>query len=193
MGPLRLDLNGAPSGSGFVIVSSPPQPLPGTLTLRTMDGSEGDMTLRPAAGSAGALTIKPDAVHVSGAPTTVQVLAGAASAAQNDAVIEVVEGDAVVARLELTALAEPRVRFRGRFQCRLATNGDPYNEPWGTAASGFRMYAVHGATRSIRTRRRPSRRSTVSSGSTIPSPCAHSANRSRSPFAASKPTSAGRG
>jgi hypothetical protein len=45
MGPLRLDLNGAPSGSGFVIVSSPPQPLPGTLTLRTTDGSEGDMTL----------------------------------------------------------------------------------------------------------------------------------------------------
>jgi hypothetical protein len=54
------------------------------------------------------------------------------------------EGDAVVARLELTVLAEPRVRFSGRFQCRLATNADAHDHEWGTSASSFRMYAVQG-------------------------------------------------
>jgi hypothetical protein len=144
MGPLDVSLNGASTGTGFLVVSEAAQPLPGTLTLRTMDGSEGTVTLRPSAGSAGSLTVEPSMVHVSGEPASVQVLAGAASVAQNDASIEVVEEDTVVARLDLTALADPRVRFRGRFQCRLATNSDPYNEPWGTSSSGFLMYAVDG-------------------------------------------------
>jgi hypothetical protein len=36
------------------------------------------------------------------------------------------------------------VRFEGRFQLRLATNSDPFDEKWGTADSSFRLYAVQG-------------------------------------------------
>ncbi|MCD6029611.1 MAG: hypothetical protein K0S78_1785 [Thermomicrobiales bacterium] len=144
MGPLELQVNGAASGEGFVIVSSDAVPLPATLTLRTTDGSEGDVTLRPAAGSAATLSLSPETIHVSGEPATVQIRATSPSGAQNDTTIEVVQGDQVLAQYALTAVTSPRVRFRGRFQVRLASREDPYNHHWGTDASGFRMYAVQG-------------------------------------------------
>lgn len=147
MGPLDIHLNGAPTGDGFVIVSSPAQPLPATLTLRTMDGSEGDVACRPAPGSGTVLSFTPSTVHVSGMPVEVQVLATAPSDGLNDSTIEVVQGDEVVAQFALTALAAPRVRFSGRYQVRLATDQDPFDHAWGTSGatgSFFRMYAVDG-------------------------------------------------
>jgi hypothetical protein len=75
-----------------------------------------------------------------------QVLAQAASASPNDLAVEVVAGPDVVGSLDLTALEAPEVRFSGRFQCRLATDGDPFPHEWGTDLSFFRMYAVQGAS-----------------------------------------------
>jgi len=146
MGPLDIQLNGAGSGEGFVIVSSATQPLPATLTLRTTDGSTGQVECRPSQASAASLSISPGTVYLSGMPVAVQVLASAASASRNDLVVEVVAGPDVVASLDLTALEAPTVRFSGRFQCRLATDGDPFPHEWGTDLSFFRMYAVQGAS-----------------------------------------------
>jgi hypothetical protein len=146
MGPLDIQLNGAGSGEALVIVSSATQPLPATLTLRTTDGSGVEVTCRPSQASAASLVVSPSSVHVSGAPVSVQVLAHAASVSPNDLAVEVVAGPDVVARLDLTALEAPAVRFSGRFQCRLATDGDPFPHEWGTDASFFRMYAVQGAS-----------------------------------------------
>jgi hypothetical protein len=144
MGPLEIHLNGAATGEGFVIVSDPAQPLPATLSLRTADGSAGKVECRPAPGSVATLSISPATVHVSGTPVAVQVLAITPSEGQNDTTVEVVQGHDVLSRFDLSAIAAPRVRFKGRFQIRLATNADAFDEEWGTGASGFRMYAIQG-------------------------------------------------
>jgi hypothetical protein len=141
---LEVLLNGAKSGETFVIVSGAAHPFPATLTLRTGDGSSGDVQCRTAQGSGATVTLSPDTVHVSGTPAEVQVLATSASSGQNDTSIEVVQDTEVLARFSLTAIQAPAVRFRGRFQCRLATDSDPFDEPWGTANSSFRVYAVQG-------------------------------------------------
>ena len=49
----------------------------------------------------------------------------------------------MLAAFELTAIAKPAVRFRGSFQCRLATDPDAFDDPWGQDSS-FGMYAVQG-------------------------------------------------
>jgi hypothetical protein len=147
LGPLELRLGGAPSGEGFVVVSAPTHPLPATLSLRTTDGSEGDVRITASQGSATTLEISPSAVHVSGTPVEVRLLAATASNAKNDTTVEVVQGTGagaeVLATLDLTAIAAPVVRFSGRFQCRLATDPDPFDHPWGEQSS-FGMYAVQG-------------------------------------------------
>jgi hypothetical protein len=143
IGQLELLLNGAGSGEGFVLVSGAAAPQPATLSLRTLDGGEGDVQLRASATSHAALTVSPDTVHVSGAPSVVQVRATTASNAQNDTTLEVVRGAEVLARLDLTAIEAPLVRFTGRFQCRLPTDPDPFDHPWGENSS-FGVYAVQG-------------------------------------------------
>jgi hypothetical protein len=144
VGQLEVLLNGAKSDETFVIVSGAAQPFPATLTLRTTDGSNGDVRCRTGQGSVAALSISPDTVHVSGTPAEVQVLATSASSSQNDTSIEVVQGTEVLARFNLTAIQAPTVRFRGRFQCRLATDNDAFDEQWGTEHSSFGVYAVQG-------------------------------------------------
>ena len=146
MGPLEIQLNGAGSGEGCVIVSSAAQPLPATFTLRTTDGSTGQVECRPSQASAASLSVSPSTANVSGMPVAVQVLASTASASLNDLTVEVVAGPDVVASFDLTALESPTVRFSGRFQCRLATDGDPFPHEWGTDLSFFRMYAVQGTS-----------------------------------------------
>jgi hypothetical protein len=143
LGLLEIRLNGGASGAGFVIVSTAAQPLPATLSLRTTDGSEGDVSCRPSQASAATLSISPNTVHVSGQPVEVHVLATTASQGQNDTTVEVVRGTDVVARYDLTAIQAPMVRFAGRFQCRLPTDPDPFDHPWGENSS-FGVYAVRG-------------------------------------------------
>src|SRR5215204_3825354 len=105
MGPLEIQLNGVPSGEGFVIVSSGDAALPATFSLRTTDGSEGDVTLRSAPGSGSTLSLPSNPVHISGEPVEVQIVATSSSGAQNDTTIEVVEGGVVLDQFALTGIA----------------------------------------------------------------------------------------
>jgi hypothetical protein len=143
LGPLEVRLNGALSEKAFVIVSSPGQSLPAILTLRTRDGTEGDIGFRASQGSVATLSISPSTVHVSGALVEAEVLATTPSSSSNDTTIEIIQETGLLARFSMTAIPAPVVRFKGRFQCRLATNPDRFDDPWGKASS-FGLYAVQG-------------------------------------------------
>ena len=142
VGAVEAVLQGAQSG-GFLIVSSPTAPLAGRLALRTTDGSQGDVTLRVTATSGATLQLPTTPVHVSGTATEVDVVATTPSSRLGDTTIEVVQGPTVLAAVSVTAISEPRVRFRGTFQCRLATDPDDFDDQWGHNSS-FGMYAVQG-------------------------------------------------
>ena len=143
IGAIEATVEGAPPGSAFVIVPGNATPIPARLSLRTTDGSAGDVTIRAKPSSAAALQITPASVHITGTAVEVEVTATTPSTAPNDTTIEVVQGTTVLASIELTAVARPAVRFRGRFQCRLPTDPDAFDDPWGHNSS-FGVYAVQG-------------------------------------------------
>ena len=143
LGPLEVTLGGAVSGSAFLIAANGGSSFATTLSLRTTDGSIGDVVIRAKASSAASLQFGASAVHVSGDPVEVEVSAATTSGAGNDTTIEVVQGAAVLASVDLTAISAPALRFRGRFQCRLATDPDAFDDPWGHNSS-FGVYAVQG-------------------------------------------------
>jgi hypothetical protein len=140
---LELLLNGVGSGQGFLIAPAGGTVFSGTLSLRVPAGPEVDVILRTAAASATPVFFDTTSVHVTGAPTTLKVHATTASALVNDTIIEAISGATVLAQLTLTVVQQPVLRFSGRFQCRLATDPDPFNHPWGVNSS-FGMYAVQG-------------------------------------------------
>ena len=79
IGPLDVTLNGAASGKAFLIAAG--GGVPGTLSMRTTDGSAGEVTLRVKAGSGAALQFAVTSVHVTGDPVTVEVTATTVSGA----------------------------------------------------------------------------------------------------------------
>ncbi|HEX2807050.1 MAG TPA: hypothetical protein VHN80_12870, partial [Kineosporiaceae bacterium] len=143
LGPLEIRLEGSASGQAFLIVSDDVHAATAQLTVRTTDGSEGDVSLRVRAGSGTTISLSSATVHVSGTASAVSVVATSASAAPNDTAIEILQGPTVLAQFELTVAAAPSLRFSGRFQCRLATDPDDYDDPWGHQSS-FGVYAVQG-------------------------------------------------
>jgi hypothetical protein len=141
VGALDVLLGGAASGQAFLVTADPGRPpIPGNLQLRTTDGSSGTVTISSPSAT---LQFDPATVAVSGSTTTVAVLATDPSTARNDLAIEVAQAGSVLTTFQLTAVAKPAVRFRGIFQCRLATDPDAYDDPWGHDSS-FGMYAVQG-------------------------------------------------
>jgi hypothetical protein len=143
IGAVQAVLGGAASEKAFVIVSAGEAQIPAKLSLRTTDGSQGDVTIRSASGSVAALQFTPSSVHVSGTATEVAVVATTPSSNPNDTTIEVVDGPTVLASIALTAITRPALRFRGSFQCRLATDPDSFDDQWGHNSS-FGMFAVRG-------------------------------------------------
>jgi hypothetical protein len=140
---LELLLNGAVSGQGFLVAPAGGQVFSGTLSLRVAAGADIDVLLRTAATSATAVFFDQPAVHVTTVPTSVKIHSIAGSVAVNDTVIEAVAGGNVLAQFQFTVVQNPVLRYSGRFQCRLATDPDPFNSPWGLNSS-FGMYAVEG-------------------------------------------------
>jgi hypothetical protein len=140
---LELTLNGATSGNGFLISPSGGQVFSGTLSLRITAGLEIDVMLRTADASAAPVFFDTAMVHASATETNVKVHGTNASAVANDTIIEAVAGTTVLAQLKLTVVQKPAIRYSGRFQCRLATDPDPFNHQWGVHSS-FGMYSVEG-------------------------------------------------
>jgi hypothetical protein len=85
--------------------------------------------------------VSPGTVAVSGSPTEVELVATTPRSAVNDTTVEIVQGPTILASVRLAAVVRPAVRFRGTFQCRLATDPDPFDHPWGVDSS-FGVFAV---------------------------------------------------
>ena len=134
-----VSLNTAPSSTTYVISGGPA----GSLRLHTDDGTTQAVELMVVGPLAGAVHLTEVSFQVSPVEKIVGLTATVASTGMADGTIEVLSSGVVVATYNFTAITEPEIQFEGRFQCRLATDPDGFDNPWG-AASSFGMYAVQG-------------------------------------------------
>lgn len=130
---ILVRINGNDSGEGFLVVSNGGEDFPVAVGLRTDDGTTVNATLQMAPGGA-SVVLSETAVTISPVETFVDIHATGASAARNDTVLQVLVAAVVQASFNLTAVADPQILFRGRFQSRFATDGDPYNHATGGVA-----------------------------------------------------------
>ncbi|MBL8814340.1 MAG: hypothetical protein JNM43_29500 [Planctomycetaceae bacterium] len=135
---LVATINGLTSGA-FLIARGPA----GLLRLRTDDGSSRDVTLRAGGPLAAEIVLSTANVVAGPEDTLVEVSTSIASRFMNDATIELVVAGTVVVTIPFTSVAAPEIQFEGRFQCRLASDPDGFDHPWGVSSS-FGLYAVQG-------------------------------------------------
>jgi hypothetical protein len=119
-----MSLAGNAAGDGFLItpVSSV---YPAELLLRTDTGAA-SVTLQASPNPAG-LVFSQTMLNLSTAPTAVMVHATVQSGARQDTIIQVLDGPTIVAIFAVTAINDPVVHFRGRFEARFSTDGGAYN------------------------------------------------------------------
>jgi hypothetical protein len=126
-----ITINGNNSGEGFLIAPVGGTPFTAPLGLRTDDGSSVAATLQVAAGGAG-VVIDQTALTITPVEQFTHLHATSASSTRNDTLLQVAVGGVVQASFRLTAISNPQLWFKGRFQARFATDGDFYNEKRGT-------------------------------------------------------------
>jgi von Willebrand factor type A domain-containing protein len=133
---ILIQVNGNNSGEGFLIAPDGARTFPVSVGLRLEAGDPpvtATLQASPAANVAG-LVFSSASVALSTTEQLVDVHATAPSAARNDTVLQVLVGGVLQQSFNLTAIANPEVWFKGRFEARFATNPDPYNHPTGTPA-----------------------------------------------------------
>src|SRR5689334_1399752 len=128
------ELPGAVSDDGFLVAPVGARVFPVALALRS-DAGPVTVTLRADPDGAGLVFAQTEAA-LTAEPTLLDVHATRKSITRADTAIEVLDGDTVVSRIGVTAIAGPVVHFRGRFQARFATQPSVYNaNPAYTATS----------------------------------------------------------
>jgi hypothetical protein len=125
-----VSVNGNASGEGFLIAPDGTRTFPVPIGLKTDDASIVAATLQKAVGGAD-VSFASANVTITGTEIFVNVHATSASAARNDTVLEVAVGGIAQASFNLTAIQNPEVWFKGRFQARFATDSSFYNDPRG--------------------------------------------------------------
>lgn len=140
---IEILLNGVTSGKGFLVTSKTGIKLQGELTLQGITGKPVEVQLRTGAGSHGQIEFEATSVQVAEVPIIVPIWCSDASDVLNDTIVEVCAESLVIATLNFTVVREPTLRLTGRFQCRLATDPDPFDHQWGNASS-FGSYSVRG-------------------------------------------------
>lgn len=133
---ILIQVNGNSSGEGFLIAPDGSRTFPVSVGLRLGAGDPPvTATLQAsAAANVAGLAFSSATVNLSTTEQFVEVHATAPSAARNDTVLQVLVGGVPQASFNLTAISNPEVWFKGRFEARFATNPDPYNHPTGTSA-----------------------------------------------------------
>lgn len=132
-----ITLNNAQSG-GFIVAGTP-----GVLRIRADDGTTRPVQLQGAGPLAAGIGFSNPSPTVGPTDVTVELQVIGVSTAPADGIIELLDVGAVAASLSFTSVTAPEIQFEGRFQCRLATDSDGFDHPWGVASS-FGMYAVQG-------------------------------------------------
>ena len=100
------------------------------LQLSTNDGSTVSATIDATPNKAG-VTLPAGPISIGPVVSTISIQAAAQSASRGDTVINVRVGG-VTTSFKLTAIRNPEIWFRGRFEARFATDGDYFNNPRGT-------------------------------------------------------------
>jgi hypothetical protein len=127
-----ININGNSNGEGFLIAPSGSKIFPFPVGLRTADGSHVDANLRIAPGGAN-IEFQQTNVTISPVESFALLHATTASHHRNDTILEVIVNGEVISSFNLTVITFPQIWFKGRFEVRLATRGDFYNEKRGTS------------------------------------------------------------
>lgn len=135
---ILIRVNGSLLSGGFIIAPDGARTFPVPVGLQTDDGSTVNAVVQQAAGGA-TLVFSQTTVTISPAETFVDVHATSASGARDDTVLQVAVGGVTQASFNLTAIQNPEVWFKGRFEARFATAGDFYNHPRGSAGFTFAL------------------------------------------------------
>ena len=128
-----VTLNGHACDDSFLIAPDQNRTFSVPLGLRTDDGSTVNVTLKVVPNGAN-IVISTTVLAVGPEETFVKVHATSPSSSRGDTVLQVLVDDVVQSSCLLTAITNLKVWFKGRFQARFATAGDPYNEPRGSLA-----------------------------------------------------------
>lgn len=125
-----IRVNGSSTGDGFLIAPDNGTIFSVPLTLSTDDGSVVSATIDATPNGAG-LALPGGSISVGPAGTVIPIHATAMSNTRGDTVINVHAGGGTKT-FALTAISNPVIGFRGRFEARFPTDGDYYNNPRGT-------------------------------------------------------------
>ncbi len=129
MSNVLIQVNGSGAGDGFLVAPDGARTFQVPLALSTNDGSTVVATVAATSNGAG-ISLPSGPINIGPAATTLMVHAIAQSKSRGDTVINVRVGG-VTTSFALTAIRNPQIGFRGRFEARFATDGDYYNNPRG--------------------------------------------------------------
>lgn len=131
---ITLKVNGNSGNAGFLLAPVSGKEFPMAVSLKNTESTTVNATLVVVA--AAGVTVKLSSTSVSIGPTgtNVKITAKTPSKSAGDIKLQVKVGATVKASCTLTSIKKVRVRFRGRFQARFATDGDFFNEKRGTSA-----------------------------------------------------------
>ena len=130
MSNIVIQVNGSGAGDGFLIAPDNGITFTVPLNISTNDGSTVTATIDATPNGAG-VTLPSGSVSIDPSGVTIPIFATAVSGTRGDTQINVHVGAAETS-FKLTAIQNPVVWFRGRFEARFATDGDYYNNPRGT-------------------------------------------------------------
>jgi hypothetical protein len=130
MSNVVIQVNGSNAGDGFLIAPDGARTFSVPLILSTNDGTTVAATIDATPNKAG-VTLPAGPLSIGPVGAMIPIQATAQSAARGDTVVNVRVGS-VTTSFKLTAIRNPEVWFRGRFEARFATDGDYYNNPRGT-------------------------------------------------------------
>jgi hypothetical protein len=132
---ITLKVNGNPGREGFLIAPVGAKEFPMGISLKNTGSTSVNVTLAVVTKPGVTVKLSPTSFTIgAGASTTARITAKTASKNAGDIQLQVKVGSTVKASCTLTSLRNVRIRFRGRFQARFATDGDFFNEKRGTAA-----------------------------------------------------------
>lgn len=140
-----VNVNGNKSGEGFLIAPVPIEggkAFPVPIGLSTNDGTSISVSVGCSPNGANIQFLPPNSefgtqisdITITPVEKFVNIWAQNASISRNDTVLQVTADGVVKATFNLTAITNPQIWFKGRFQARFATDSDFYNEKRGTSA-----------------------------------------------------------
>lgn len=131
MSNIVIQVNGSGVSDAFLVAPDGDVTFAVPLSISTSDGSTVTATIDATPNGAGINTLPGGNVTISPKPTVIQIFATAASGARGDTIINVHSGGGTTS-FKLTAISNPQIWFKGRFEVRFATDNDWYNDPKGT-------------------------------------------------------------